>query len=116
MHLMVYATYGRTGIYMMQEYCRLLAVGFSDKELLDLAKQAEPAKQTGKALAQQSDSTVTVKPRCCSSSTRISFGCAGIIQNWNAASKRNGPLDNIISSSGAKPRPVWRARTAGGTR
>ena len=26
MHLMVYATYGRAGIYMMREYCRLLGV------------------------------------------------------------------------------------------
>jgi len=36
MHLMVYATYGRTGIYMMQEYCRLLGVGVSEEELRDL--------------------------------------------------------------------------------
>jgi SAM-dependent methyltransferase len=37
MHLMVYATYGRAGIYMMQEYCRLLGVGASEGELRDLA-------------------------------------------------------------------------------
>ena len=36
MHLMVYAVYGRAGIYMMQEYCRLLGVGASDHELRDL--------------------------------------------------------------------------------
>jgi SAM-dependent methyltransferase len=36
MHLMVYATYGRAGIYMMQEYCRLLGVGVSQEELRDL--------------------------------------------------------------------------------
>jgi SAM-dependent methyltransferase len=36
MHLMVYATYGRVGIYMMQEYCRLLGVGTSEAELRDL--------------------------------------------------------------------------------
>ena len=36
MHLMVYATYGRAGIYMMQEYCRLLGVGASQEELRDL--------------------------------------------------------------------------------
>jgi len=34
--LMVYAAYGRTGIYMMQEYCRLLGVGPTDEELRDL--------------------------------------------------------------------------------
>jgi len=36
MHLMVYATYGRAGISMMQEYCRLLGVGATEKELRDL--------------------------------------------------------------------------------
>jgi SAM-dependent methyltransferase len=34
--LMVYATYGRTGIYMMQEYCRLLEIGTSGRELEDV--------------------------------------------------------------------------------
>jgi SAM-dependent methyltransferase len=37
MHLMVYAPYGRTGIYMLQEYCRRLGIGASDEELNDLA-------------------------------------------------------------------------------
>ena len=37
MHLMVYATYGRSGIYMLQEYCRRLGIGHSDQEILDLA-------------------------------------------------------------------------------
>ena len=36
MHVMVYAPYGRAGIYMMQEYCRLLGVGTSEVELRDL--------------------------------------------------------------------------------
>jgi SAM-dependent methyltransferase len=36
MHLMVYALYGRTGIYMMQEYCRLVGVAASDGDLRDL--------------------------------------------------------------------------------
>jgi 2-polyprenyl-3-methyl-5-hydroxy-6-metoxy-1,4-benzoquinol methylase len=36
MHVMVYAAYGRAGIYMMQEYCRLLGVRAMDKELRDL--------------------------------------------------------------------------------
>jgi SAM-dependent methyltransferase len=36
MHVMVYATYGRAGIYMMQEYCRLLGVGALEAELRDL--------------------------------------------------------------------------------
>jgi SAM-dependent methyltransferase len=36
MHLMVYAAYGRAGIYMMQEYCRLLGIGARDQDLRDL--------------------------------------------------------------------------------
>jgi 2-polyprenyl-3-methyl-5-hydroxy-6-metoxy-1,4-benzoquinol methylase len=37
MHLMVYAVYGRTGIYMMQEYCRLLGLSTGEEDLRDLA-------------------------------------------------------------------------------
>jgi len=36
MQLMVYAAYGRAGIYMMQEYCRLLGIDASEGELRDL--------------------------------------------------------------------------------
>jgi SAM-dependent methyltransferase len=36
MHVMVYAAYGRAGIYMMQEYARLLGIGASAAELRDL--------------------------------------------------------------------------------
>jgi SAM-dependent methyltransferase len=44
MHLMVYATYGRTGIYMLQEYCRRLGIGTSpdDVEALVAALQVLP--------------------------------------------------------------------------
>jgi SAM-dependent methyltransferase len=38
LHLMVYATYGRTGIYMLQEYCRRLGIQPQEAELLDLAE------------------------------------------------------------------------------
>jgi SAM-dependent methyltransferase len=41
MRLMVYARYGRAGIYMMQEYCRLLGIGASDKELQALGATLE---------------------------------------------------------------------------
>jgi SAM-dependent methyltransferase len=37
MHLMVYAPYGRAGIYMIREYCRLLGVGATEAELRDLS-------------------------------------------------------------------------------
>jgi SAM-dependent methyltransferase len=37
MHLMLYAPYGRAGIYMMQDYCRRLAIGNSLAEIRDLA-------------------------------------------------------------------------------
>jgi SAM-dependent methyltransferase len=36
MHLMVYAPYGRAGLYMMQDYCRLLGIGVRGGELWDL--------------------------------------------------------------------------------
>jgi hypothetical protein len=36
MQLMVYAAYGRAGIYMMREYCRLLGIRTSEAELRDL--------------------------------------------------------------------------------
>ena len=36
LHLMVYARYGRAGIYMMQEYCRLLGIGTSPEDLQTL--------------------------------------------------------------------------------
>ena len=36
MYLMVYAPYGRTGVYMLQEYCRRLGIGTSKEEISDL--------------------------------------------------------------------------------
>ena len=36
MHVMVYAPYGRAGVTMMQDYCRLLGVGVGDDDLRDL--------------------------------------------------------------------------------
>jgi SAM-dependent methyltransferase len=37
MQLMVYAPYGRTGIYMLQDYCRRLGIGTTSAEIRDLA-------------------------------------------------------------------------------
>ena len=37
MHLMVYATYGRAGVYMLQDYCRRLGIGNTEAEIRDLA-------------------------------------------------------------------------------
>ena len=36
MHLMVYAPYGRAGIYLLQDYCRRIGVRPSDREIQDL--------------------------------------------------------------------------------
>ena len=36
MHLMVYAPYGRTGIYMLQDYCRRLGIGASPSDIAEL--------------------------------------------------------------------------------
>jgi SAM-dependent methyltransferase len=41
MRLMVYARYGRAGIYMMQEYCRLLGISASAEDLRDLGAAIE---------------------------------------------------------------------------
>jgi SAM-dependent methyltransferase len=41
MHIMVYAPYGRGGITMMQDYCRLLGIGVRDDELRDLAQTVQ---------------------------------------------------------------------------
>lgn len=38
MHLMVYAPYGRTGIYMLQEFCRRIEVQPSPNDIRDLAR------------------------------------------------------------------------------
>ncbi|MBT8046196.1 MAG: class I SAM-dependent methyltransferase, partial [Pontiella sp.] len=37
MNVMVYAPYGRTGIYLLQDYCRRLKIGTSSAEIRDLA-------------------------------------------------------------------------------
>ena len=36
LHLMVYAPYGRTGIYMLQEFCRLVGIPATDEGIRDL--------------------------------------------------------------------------------
>lgn len=36
MQIMVYGSYGRTGIYMIREYCQMLGIATSSKELFDL--------------------------------------------------------------------------------
>jgi SAM-dependent methyltransferase len=40
-YLMVYAPYGRSGIYMLQEYCRRLGIGASASEIHDLVSVVE---------------------------------------------------------------------------
>ncbi len=45
MYLMVYAPYGRTGVYMIQEYCRRLGIGTSEQEIRDLVAALEPLPQ-----------------------------------------------------------------------
>jgi SAM-dependent methyltransferase len=36
-HLMLYAPYGRAGVYVLQEYCRRLGIGWSEADVRDLA-------------------------------------------------------------------------------
>jgi SAM-dependent methyltransferase len=37
LHIMVYAPYGRAGVYMLQDYCRRLGIGHGDADVRDLA-------------------------------------------------------------------------------
>src|ERR1700685_415326 len=41
MHIMVYAPYGRAGITMMQDYCRLLEIGVRHEALRDLGETVQ---------------------------------------------------------------------------
>jgi len=41
MHLMVYAPYGRTGVYMLQEFCRRVGIQATDAEIWDLIAALE---------------------------------------------------------------------------
>ena len=61
MRLMVYAPYGRAGVYMMQEYCRLLGVDASPNDLRDLGATLEPCPW------------ITRSPACCAT-PKISDG------------------------------------------
>lgn len=55
-YLMVYAPYGRTGVYMMQEYCRRLGVGKSAAEIADLITTMRVLPQNHPLLAVQGGS------------------------------------------------------------
>ena len=37
LHVMVYAPYGRAGVYLLQDYCRRLGISSSEREIDDLA-------------------------------------------------------------------------------
>jgi SAM-dependent methyltransferase len=54
MYLMVYAPYGRAGIYMLQEYCRGIGIHPSEREIRDLAATLRVLPQ-GHPLAQLLD-------------------------------------------------------------
>jgi len=41
MHLMVYAPYGRAGVYLLQEYCRRLGIGTSSAEIQQLTQSLQ---------------------------------------------------------------------------
>jgi SAM-dependent methyltransferase len=45
MYLMLYAPYGRAGVYLLQDYCRRLGVGTSAREINDLASVVESLPQ-----------------------------------------------------------------------
>ncbi len=54
MHVMVYAPYGRTGIYMLQDFCKRIGIGATDVEIRDLIetlKSLPRGTSTGKPAA-----------------------------------------------------------------
>jgi len=55
-YLMVYAPYGRAGVYMLQEYCRRLGVGTSKQEISDLIAVLKVLPQHHPLLATQGGS------------------------------------------------------------
>ncbi len=56
MYLMVYAPYGRTGVYMLQEYCRRMCVGTSEQEISDLISTLKMLPQYHPLLSEQGGS------------------------------------------------------------
>jgi len=56
MYLMVYAPYGRTGVYMLQEYCRRLGIGTTPEEIRDLIEVLRYLPQHHPLLAAQGGS------------------------------------------------------------
>lgn len=58
MHLMVYAPYGRTGIYMLQDYCRLTGIRASEtgiQELIAALRMLPPGHPLQRLLAEAAD-------------------------------------------------------------
>jgi SAM-dependent methyltransferase len=53
LYLMLYAPYGRTGVYMMQEYCRRLGIGTTPEEIRDLIAVLKVLPQNHPVLAAQ---------------------------------------------------------------
>ena len=54
MHAMVYGAYGRAGVTMMQDYCRLLGIGVDAAELRDLAEMIGRSPPTIRSRASRS--------------------------------------------------------------
>jgi SAM-dependent methyltransferase len=60
--LMVYATYGRVGVYMLQDYCRRLGIEGSEKEIKELANTLtalSPVHPLARLLAESPDFSST---------------------------------------------------------
>jgi SAM-dependent methyltransferase len=99
-YLMVYAPYGRTGVYMLQEYCRRLGVGTSDQEIHDLLATLE-ALPPGHPLA-------TVLPR--SRDARNTDALADALLNPRDRSYSVPQLFDFIERNGLKfGRWSWQA-------
>ena len=90
LHVMVYAPYGRAGVYMLQEYCRRLGIGRTDAEIRDLAAslKALPPDHPLAAAAAQRRPTSRARPGW---PTRCSIRRTGPIRFRNCWTSSTAP-------------------------
>ena len=99
-YLMVYAPYGRAGVYMIQEYCRSLGIGTSQQEVADLVTLV-------KALPQQHPLTALLRG---SRDSLNADALADALLNPRDRSYTVPQLLNFIERNGLTPgRWYWQA-------
>jgi SAM-dependent methyltransferase len=111
MHVMVYGTYGRAGIYMMQEYCRLLGISATEAELRELGTTI------GALSADHPIAGVSIRAKDfrnpdalamrCSTPKTAPIPCRSSMPGWSGAAYPSGAGSNRLPISRNAGR--WRA-------